>query len=133
MSLPFQRHDRKSQKWSFPFQNGSAVGPITIAPFLGLAIYGFDFAHRIPLMMNILMHTSFLRCGIVAMVLTIFGFGRTSLDCNDVYCHFAKPDVLFKFLDIDKSSVWFEIAIMVVLMLVFRSLCYIGLRWRFST
>ncbi|CAK1586360.1 unnamed protein product [Parnassius mnemosyne] len=117
----------------FSVRNGCAIGPAAIAPFLGLAIYGFDFAHRIPLLMNILMKTSFIRCGVVAMVLTIFGFGRTPLDCKDVYCHFAKPDVLLKYLDIEKSSVWFEIGIMVTLMVIFRSICYMGLKWRFAT
>lgn len=115
------------------FQNGCAIGPASIAPFLGLAIYGFDFAHRIPLLMNIVMKTSFIRCGVVAMVLTIFGFGRTPLECKDVYCHFAKPDVLLKYLDIERTSVWFELAIMISIMLVFRSLCFIGLKWRFAT
>ncbi|KAI5645530.1 ABC-2 type transporter domain-containing protein [Phthorimaea operculella] len=117
----------------FSIQNGCAIGPAAIAPFLGLAIYGFDFAHRIPLIMNIIMKTSFIRCGVVAMVLTIFGFERQPLNCNEFYCHFAKPDVLFKYLDIDNSSVWFEIAIMLTIMFVFRSMCYLGLRWRFAT
>ncbi|KAL0822709.1 hypothetical protein ABMA28_004728 [Loxostege sticticalis] len=117
----------------FNVRNGCAIGPASIAPFLGLAIYGFDFAHRIPLLMNIVMKTSFIRCGVVAMVLTIFGFGRTPLECKDVYCHFAKPDVLLKYLDIERTSVWFELAIMISIMLVFRSLCFIGLKWRFAT
>ncbi|XP_035444891.1 ATP-binding cassette sub-family G member 1 [Spodoptera frugiperda] len=117
----------------FNVTNGCAIGPSAIAPFLGLAIYGFDFAHEIPLLMNILMKTSFIRCGIVAMVLTIFGFDRQPLDCEDMYCHFAKPEVLIKYLDIENSSVWYEILTMFGIMFVFRSLCYIGLRWRFAT
>ncbi|XP_073947451.1 ATP-binding cassette sub-family G member 1 isoform X2 [Choristoneura fumiferana] len=117
----------------FNVRNGCAIGPTAMAPFLGLAIYGFDFAHRIPLMMNILMKTSFIRCGVVAMVLTIFGFGRAPLECKDVYCHFSKPDVLLKFLDIENNSLCFEIGLMVGMMVLFRSLCYIGLRWRFAT
>ncbi|XP_045495514.1 ATP-binding cassette sub-family G member 1 [Colias croceus] len=117
----------------FSVRNGCAIGPAAIAPFLGLAIYGFDFAHRIPLLMNIIMKTSFIRCGVVAMVLTIFGFGRQPLECSDVYCHFAKPDVLLKYLDIENNSVWFEILIMVIIMLSVRFLCFMGLRWRFAT
>ncbi|KAL4713587.1 hypothetical protein ACJJTC_005072 [Scirpophaga incertulas] len=117
----------------FNVRNGCAIGPAAIAPFLGLAIYGFDFAHRIPLLMNILMKTSFIRCGVVAMVLTIFGFGRHPLECKEVYCHFAKPDVLIKYLDIERTSVWLELATMLSIMFVFRSVCYIGLRLRFAT
>ncbi|XP_041987112.1 ATP-binding cassette sub-family G member 1 [Aricia agestis] len=117
----------------FNVTNGCAIGPAAIAPFIGLAIYGFDFAHRIPLIMKIIMKTSFIRCGVVAMVLTIFGFGRKTLECDDVYCHFAKPDVLLKYLDIDHTSVWFEIGIMVTIMLAVRGFAYISLRKRFST
>ncbi|XP_072947730.1 ATP-binding cassette sub-family G member 1 [Epargyreus clarus] len=117
----------------FSVRNGCAIGPAVIAPFLGLAIYGFDFAHRIPLIMNIIMKTSFLRCGVVAMVLTIFGLGRKPLECTDVYCHFAKPDVLLKYLDIENNSVWLEILIMVGILLFFRTVCYINLRRRFAT
>lgn len=117
----------------FLLQNGCAIGPAAIAPFLGLGIYGFDFAHQIPLLMNLLMKTSFIRCGIVAMVLTIFGFNRKPLECNDVYCHFSKPDVLIKYLDIENTSVWFEISIMIGIMLLFRSACFLGLRYRFAT
>ncbi|OWR43521.1 putative ABC transporter [Danaus plexippus plexippus] len=117
----------------FSVTNGCAIGPAAIAPFLGLAIYGFDFAHRIPLIMNIIMKTSYIRCGVVAMVLTVFGFGRKPLECKEMYCHFAKPDVLMKYLDIENSSVYFEIAIMVFIMVSVRFLCYMGLRWRFAT
>ncbi|XP_047534711.1 ATP-binding cassette sub-family G member 1 [Vanessa atalanta] len=117
----------------FSVRNGCAIGPAAIAPFLGLAIYGFDFAHRIPLLMNIIMKTSFIRCGVVAMVLTVFGFGRKPLECTDVYCHFAKPDVLKQYLDIENSSVWLEILIMVSIMVSVRFLCYMGLRYRFAT
>lgn len=117
----------------FNVTNGCAVGPSAIAPFLGLGVYGFDFAHQIPLIMNILMKLSFIRCGIVAMVLTVFGFGRQPLECSEVFCHFAKPNVLMQYLDIDKSSVWMEIMFLLIIMLVFRSMCYISLRWRFAT
>lgn len=117
----------------FSITNGCAMGPASIAPFLGLAIYGFDFAHEIPLLMNIIMKLSFMRCGIVAMVLTVFGFGRQNLECNEMYCHFANPEVLLKYLDIETSSVWWEIATMLSIMFLFRSISYIGLRCRFAT
>lgn len=109
------------------------MGPLAIAPFLGLAIYGFDFAKNIPWGMNILMKTSFVRRGVVAMALTVFGFERKPLDCDDVYCHFAKPQVLLEYLDISRTSVWFEILSMAGIMLLFRSFVYMNLRHRFST
>jgi hypothetical protein len=106
---------------------------MVVAPFLGLAVYGFDFAEQIPWAMNALMKTSFMRCGVVALVLSVFGFDRPDLDCNDIYCHFRKPKVVLKMLDIDRSSVWTEILALFGLMILFRSLCYIGLRRRVAT
>lgn len=104
-----------------------------MAPFLGLAVYGFDFAEKISWTMNTLMKTSFMRCGVVALVLTIFGFDRPDLNCDDIYCHFKEPKVVLRMLDIDRSSVWTEIFILFGIMIVFRSLCYIGLRMRVAT
>jgi hypothetical protein len=106
---------------------------MVVAPFLGLAVYGFDFADQISWVMNALMKTSFMRCGVVALVLTVFGLDRADLDCNEIYCHFKEPKVVLGMLDIDKSSVWTELLALFVLMIVFRSLCYLGLRWRVAT
>lgn len=117
----------------FNITNGCAIGPAAMAPFLGLAIYGFDFAHEIPWLMNVIMKMSFLRCGVVAIVLTVFGSGRPPLECEEVYCHFAKPSVLLHYLDVEADSVWYELLFLTGLMLLFRSMCYLGLRWRFAT
>ncbi|CAB0019638.1 unnamed protein product, partial [Nesidiocoris tenuis] len=78
--------------------NGNAVGPLTVAPFLGLAIYGFDFAKDVSFFMNLLVHTSFMRCAVVALVITVFGMDRQMLDCKDpIYCHFQDPKVGWNF------------------------------------
>ncbi|PNF37623.1 ATP-binding cassette sub-family G member 1 [Cryptotermes secundus] len=117
----------------FNVTNGCVVGPLVVAPFLGLAVYGFDFAEKISWTMNTLMKTSFMRCGVVALVLTTFGFDRPDLDCDDIYCHFKEPKVVLRMLDIDRSSFWAEIFILFGIMILFRSLCYIGLRMRVAT
>jgi hypothetical protein len=106
---------------------------MVVAPFLGLAVYGFDFAEKISWAMNALMKTSFMRCGVVALVLTVFGFDRPDLDCEGIYCHFRKPKVVLRMLDIDRSSVWTEILALFGIMIVFRSMCYIALRRRIAT
>lgn len=65
-------------------QNGCAIGPMFMAPFLGLAIYGFDFAADIPDLMNAAMKLSFIRGGVVSLVLTVFGYNRHVLECSEV-------------------------------------------------
>ncbi|KAJ9585648.1 hypothetical protein L9F63_002568, partial [Diploptera punctata] len=117
----------------FSITNGCAVGPLAIAPSLGLAVYGFDFAQQISWLMNAVMKFSFMRCGIVALVLTVFGLERPDLDCNDIYCHFKKPKVVLRMLDIEHVSIWTEICALFGLYTVFKVLCYLGLRWRIRT
>lgn len=109
-------------------QNGSAVAPLTLAPFLGLATYGFDFAREIPWFVAIMMKMSFLRSGVVATVLTVFGMGRKKLSCSHLYCHFADPKVLLQYLDVEHVSVWEQIGYLVFIMVLFRVGMYIALR-----
>lgn len=118
---------------TFSVTNGSVVGPLLLAPFLGLGIYGFDFAADIPLLMYALMKMSYIRVGAVTMVLSVFGFNRADLDCNDVYCHFGDPKVLLRFLRIENVSIVNEFGFLILLMLFFRVLLFISLRTRCKT
>ncbi|KAH8418744.1 hypothetical protein KR222_010077, partial [Zaprionus bogoriensis] len=118
---------------TFSITNGSVVGPMMIAPFMGLAVYGFDFAPQITGGMNLLMKFSYVRVGVVALVLSVFGFQREELDCDDIYCHFSDPRVLLKFLDVDKVSILHQFGLLAMLMVFFRVLMYISLRKRCYT
>lgn len=102
-----------------------------MAPFLGLAVYGFDFAADIPNLMYGLMKMSFIRGGVVSLVLTVFGHGRKQLDCNELYCHFDDPKVLLRYLRIENLSLVREIGFLVAIMVFFRVLFYLSLRKRF--
>lgn len=106
---------------------------MVIACFMGLAIYGFDFASQIPGIMNFSMKTSFMRDGVVALVLTLFGYNRETLDCDEIYCHFSDPRVLLRFLDLEKVTLQQQFMYLFLLLVLFRSLLYIALRIRCKT
>ncbi|XP_025412973.1 ATP-binding cassette sub-family G member 4 [Sipha flava] len=116
----------------FNVTNGSAVGPMMIAPFLGLAIYGFDFAHQVPWLMEIIMQTSFLRCGVMGLVITVFGLNRKPLECDTGYCHFRDPNIIIYYLNVDRKHPYFEIIKLVIPLLLFRFLTYYALRKRLN-
>jgi hypothetical protein len=102
-----------------------------MAPFLGLAIYGFDFAADVSVYMYALMKLSFVRGGVVSLILTVFGFNRAKLDCDQVYCHFDNPKTLLKYLEIQNVSLFTEMSFLVGLLLLFRGLFYLSLRKKF--
>lgn len=101
-----------------------------IAPLMGLAVYGFDFAPQVSGGMQLLMKFSYVRVGVVSLVLAVFGFQREELDCDAIYCHFSDPRVLLKFLDVEKVSMFHQFGLLAMLMLFFRVMMYISLRKR---
>lgn len=111
-------------------QNGTVVGPLIMAPLLGLAIYGFDFAADIPLFTYALMKLSFIRVGIVSLVLCVFGYNRAPLDCKDMYCHFDDPKVLLRFVRVETVNVWHEIGFLIMYLVLFRTIFYLSLKRR---
>ncbi|CAH0380979.1 unnamed protein product [Bemisia tabaci] len=118
----------------FNVTNGSAVGPLTIAPFLGLAIYGFDFAKEIHWAMNAVMKLSFLRCGVVGLVIVVFGMGRQPLQCDrEMYCHFRNPRTMIYYLDLENTSPWEQVFYLTMMLCIFRILVYVGLKQRLDT
>ncbi|KAL0270444.1 UNVERIFIED_CONTAM: hypothetical protein PYX00_007858 [Menopon gallinae] len=116
----------------FNVTNGSAVGPAIVAPLLGLAVYGFDFARQVSWFTYAIMKLSFIRCAVVATAITIFGFGRGPMECNEVYCHFKEPKLVLDFLDIEHVSVWSEIAALFLILIFFRIVNYCCLKYRVS-
>jgi hypothetical protein len=116
---------------SFSITNGCAIGPMFMAPFLGLAIYGFDFAADIPELMNAAMKLSFIRGGVVSLILTVFGHNRHQLFCPEVYCHFDDPKVLLRYLRIEEFSVYREIGYLIAILVFFRTVFYLSLRKKF--
>lgn len=104
-----------------------------IGLFLGLAMYGFDFAKDVPLAMYGLMKLSYIRVAVVAMVLSVFGFNREVLDCNEIYCHFADPKVVLRFLDTEHVSYWNELLFLVLILIFYRVVLFISIKKRCTT
>lgn len=118
----------------FSVTNGAAVGPLSMAPFLGLAIYGFDFARSIPSYMWPIVRSSFMRSGVIALIIAVFGMDREMLECSDpIYCHFQDPKVTLHYLALEGVTPWHEIRLLLAMLVVYRLAFYLGLKWRLRT
>lgn len=88
-------------------QNGSIIGPMAMAPLLGFAAYGIDFARSISPILYPILRTSYMRSAVSGLILTIFGMHRHHLDCpEDQYCHFNDPKVALHYLYLDHHYIW---------------------------
>ena len=87
-------------------QNGAAVGPMTLAPLVGLDRDGFDFARSMPPLMDPLVRVSVMRAGVVSIILVVYGLDRQLLYCDIVSdsCYFRDPKVILHYLDLDRVS-----------------------------
>lgn len=77
-----------------------------------------------------LMKLSFIRGGVVSLVLVVFGYNRRQLQCNEMYCHFDDPQVLLRYLRVENVNLWTELGFLIGLMILFRFLLYLSLRNR---
>lgn len=83
--------------------------------------------------MDLLMRLSFIRGGVVTLILVVFGNNRSKLDCPDMYCHFDDPKVLLRYLRIENRTVWGELLVLAALFILLRTLLFMSLKRRFCS
>lgn len=93
---------------------------LIIAPFLMIhqvALSGtFVLQKDAHPLIGSLFKTTFLNYATEGMKITIFGFNRSQLDCDDIYCHYAKPAKLLQFLQL--NSTYEEVIIVMTLYMI---------------
>lgn len=77
-----------------------------------------------------IMKGSYVRVGVVSLVLAVFGYDREQLECREVYCHFDDPKVLLRFLRIEKVYLWNEVGYLFMYVVIFRTILYLSLKRR---
>nr|CAD7431248.1 unnamed protein product [Timema monikensis] len=114
---------------SFSIQNGMVFGPLFIMPF---TIFSGFFIHMndASIYFRWLFHLSYLKYGLECMVWAVYGYERTGLVCNEIYCHYRSPIQFLKELDMHNNSYWFNILILVVMFFLLRLISFLILLFR---
>ncbi|XP_037928430.1 ATP-binding cassette sub-family G member 4 [Teleopsis dalmanni] len=104
---------------SLSVQLGAILGPFFICPFL--AFSGFFLQHKdSPIYLQWVFNVSFLKYSLDGAMLALFGYDRPKLDCSSMYCHYTRPKIFLK--DMDLANANYEVAVIFLLSL------FIGLR-----
>ncbi|CAH4029322.1 unnamed protein product [Pieris brassicae] len=82
----------------FTVKNAVIFGPFLIMPFTVFSGFFLKFEDA-PTFFQWIFHISFLKHGLVGLVLSIMGMERPKLACTDTYCHYAKPRQFLKDYD----------------------------------
>ncbi|XP_073827153.1 ATP-binding cassette sub-family G member 1 [Musca autumnalis] len=104
---------------SLSIKLAAILGPFFICPFLVFSGFFVQEKHA-PQALRWLFKTSFLKYSFEGSVLSLFGYDRQRLECNEMYCHYARPQVLLK--DVDMLEANYEGAI------IFLVSVFLGLR-----
>lgn len=109
--------------------NGTFLGAILTAVMLVLAGFFVLFSHM-PIVFVWLSQLSFLRHGLTALVVAIYGNAREPLPCPDnvLYCHYRLPQTLLEEFGMADTSYWLNCAILVVFFVGLRFISYFTLR-----
>ncbi|XP_026315523.1 ATP-binding cassette sub-family G member 4-like [Hyposmocoma kahamanoa] len=79
----------------FDVKHGVIFGPFFIMPFVIFS--GFFLLYKdAPVFFKWLFHISFLKHGLVGIVISIFGMERPKLPCSDLYCHYRFPKLFIE-------------------------------------
>uniref|UniRef100_A0A0C9PTI5 ABCG4_9 protein n=1 Tax=Fopius arisanus TaxID=64838 RepID=A0A0C9PTI5_9HYME len=98
-----------AQAWGFFI---GATTPVKIAVFAGpviavlFSVFGFCIRYMdTPVFFRWIFHISYFRAGFHSLLYTIYGSGRSELFCDELYCHYKKPWLFLKEMEINETNV----------------------------
>lgn len=65
-------------------------GPFFIMPFTIFSGFFLRYSDA-PAFFRWMFHVSFLKHGLVGLVVAVFGMDRPKLPCSEIYCHYTAP------------------------------------------
>ncbi|XP_046664166.1 ATP-binding cassette sub-family G member 1-like isoform X1 [Homalodisca vitripennis] len=99
----------------YGFMIGSTL-PVGIAVFLGpvmtvfLSIFGFTSRYSdIPTHFRSMYHLSYFRASFQGSFYSLYGFNRTTLICDEFYCHYKNPTKFLKEMGFNNVNIEFDI------------------------
>ncbi|CAH2076722.1 unnamed protein product, partial [Iphiclides podalirius] len=84
----------------FNVKNGVVFGPFFIMPFTVFSGFFLRYSDA-PVFFRWLFNLSFLKHGLVGLVISIFGMDRPKLVCKELYCHYSYP---MKVMDVELGN-----------------------------
>ncbi|XP_063235823.1 ATP-binding cassette sub-family G member 1-like [Bacillus rossius redtenbacheri] len=109
--------------------NGVFVGSVFLCFTILFAGCLILFSHM-PFVFYCLSFLSMFRYAAIAMVLAIYDYDRDTLECRDeTYCHLRHPKQLIKLYGVGEGEYWFNIAMLVTILVIFRVATYFALRY----
>lgn len=66
-------------------------------------------------------------------MVSIYGFDRPKMDCEEIYCHFRRPSKFLEEFSMSEANFWVNAAALTVIFIGLRIVAYFVLRVRLLT
>ncbi|XP_063235826.1 ATP-binding cassette sub-family G member 1-like [Bacillus rossius redtenbacheri] len=100
----------------FPIRISVMIGP-TIAVLFSM--FGFNLFYRdIPWSLRWMFHISYFRAAFQGCIYSMYGYNRSTLDCEVFYCQLKFPSKILEELDVGTVDVWSNFTTIVVIAVV---------------
>ncbi|XP_063990040.1 ATP-binding cassette sub-family G member 1-like isoform X2 [Diachasmimorpha longicaudata] len=112
--------------------NGIFMGPVISVPLMLVAVQGLGEQDPLPFYRLVPMYLSYIRYGLEALCVAVFGYGRKNLPCppEEVYCHYSIPKEMLRSIGMVESGFWSNFLALVVILIIIRAITYYLLRQR---
>ncbi|VVC33532.1 AAA+ ATPase domain,P-loop containing nucleoside triphosphate hydrolase,ABC transporter, conserved site,ABC [Cinara cedri] len=120
----------------FNVTNSVFLGPCVACPMMLLASFGLGYdENEIPSLIKLGMNFSYLRHGVEALVIAIYGNGRKQLHCGEgeQYCELRYPSELLKTVGMSTATYWGSLSSLCAMFVLFKAASFVLLRRRLST
>ncbi|XP_068632388.1 ATP-binding cassette sub-family G member 1-like [Battus philenor] len=116
----------------FTVKNGVIFGPFFIMPFTVFSGFFLRYSDA-PFFLQWLFNLSFLKHGLVGLVISIFGMNRPKLVCNKLYCHYSFPKKFLQDNDMSTEKYTSVVGSLFCIAFVFMLLSFIILKCRLKS
>ncbi|XP_055599190.1 ATP-binding cassette sub-family G member 4-like [Uranotaenia lowii] len=113
----------------FPVDVSPFVVPSSLIPMILFSGFFIRYSELLDVFKP-LTYVSHFRYGFEGLALTSYGFNRTEIGCEDMFCYYRKPKKVMEMLEIDQGNYWIDLAGLGVWIVVLHILLYISLRLR---
>lgn len=114
------------------FQSGVFFGPISSIPIILFS--GFFVTYTvIPVYLRWLIHVSYFKYGFEGMMISIYGYGRPKLQCDEIYCHYRSPVKFLESFNMENTNYTLDCVALISFFIGIRVITYFVLKLKLHT
>lgn len=110
-------------------ETGVFFGPVTTIPTILFSGFFVNF-DVIPGYLKWVTYVSYVRYGFEGAMVSVYGMNRERLQCQEIYCHFSRPEKFLKEMSMDNAEYWIDVVALVTFFFLLRVSAYFVLRWK---